>query len=133
MLDLDHFKRFNDERGHQAGDRLLKRAAACWRGELRATDVLVRYGGEEFGVILPASQLEDAAMVLERLRESTPGQQSVSAGVACWDGQETPDQLVGRADAALYAAKAAGRDRLMAAEPSQPGSAAPERGAATLR
>ena len=53
MLDIDHFKAFNDTRGHQNGDRLLKEAAAAWRDSLRAGDVLARYGGEEFAVLLP--------------------------------------------------------------------------------
>ena len=78
--------------------------------------MLVRYGGEEFAVILPASSLEDSPTVLERLRAATPSEQTVSAGVAAWNGHETPDELVGRADEALYAAKADGRDRLVAAE-----------------
>jgi diguanylate cyclase (GGDEF)-like protein len=115
MLDLDRFKRFNDDRGHQAGDRLLKQAAAAWSEQLRTSDTLARYGGEEFAVLLPGCALSDAQALLERLRNAMPGAQTVSAGVACWDGSESPDELVGRADAALYAAKRAGRDRLITA------------------
>jgi diguanylate cyclase (GGDEF)-like protein len=115
MLDLDRFKWFNDDRGHQAGDRLLKRAAAAWSGHLRSSDMLARYGGEEFAVLLPGCALHDAQVLLERLRMSMPEAQTVSAGVACWDGSESPEELVGRADSALYAAKRAGRDRLIAA------------------
>lgn len=114
MLDLDRFKWFNDERGHQAGDRLLKQAAAAWSEQLRASDMLARYGGEEFAVLLPGCTLHDAQALLERLRLSMPEAQTVSAGVACWDGVESPDALVGRADRALYSAKRAGRDRLIA-------------------
>jgi diguanylate cyclase (GGDEF)-like protein len=115
MLDLDRFKRFNDDRGHQAGDRLLKRAAAAWSEQLRASDMLARYGGEEFAVLLPGCRVEDAQALLERLRGAMPEAQTVSAGVACWDGEESADELVGRADAALYRAKRAGRDCLVTA------------------
>jgi len=111
VLDLDRFKSFNDERGHQAGDRLLKQTAASWSEQLREPDVLARYGGEEFTVLLPAIPAEDAAAAIERLRTATPGGQTCSAGIAIWDGSETADTLVGRADAALYAAKELGRDR----------------------
>ena len=112
LIDLDHFKLYNDEHGHQAGDRLLKSIAAAWRGILRAGDVLARYGGEEFAVALPGCSLEDAAALVARLRESIPEDQTCSAGVALWDGKEDGDALLGRADAAMYEAKAAGRDRL---------------------
>jgi diguanylate cyclase (GGDEF)-like protein len=111
LVDLDHFKRFNDTYGHQAGDRLLKSAAAAWGEALRTTDVLYRYGGEEFGLVLAESGVDQAIAVVERLRVVTPEQQTFSAGVACWDGQETAEHLVARADAALYAAKTAGRNR----------------------
>jgi diguanylate cyclase (GGDEF)-like protein len=113
MLDLDHFKRFNDQHGHQAGDRLLKSATAAWSAMLRTTDLLCRYGGEEFSVLLPGATTEEAAEVLERLRAVTPQEQTFSAGLACWDGQEISEELVARADRALYAAKAAGRDHVI--------------------
>jgi diguanylate cyclase (GGDEF)-like protein len=113
LLDLDHFKRFNDQHGHQAGDRLLKSATAAWRAMLRTTDLLCRYGGEEFSVLLPGATTEEAAEVLERLRAVTPQEQTFSAGLACWDGQEISEELVARADRALYAAKAAGRDHVI--------------------
>jgi diguanylate cyclase (GGDEF)-like protein len=113
MLDLDRFKRFNDERGHQAGDRLLKHATAAWSGQLRSSDMLARYGGEEFAVLLPGCTLGDAEALLKRLRVVMPEGQTVSAGVASWDGTESADELVGRADSALYEAKRAGRDRLI--------------------
>jgi diguanylate cyclase (GGDEF)-like protein len=115
MLDLDHFKSYNDEHGHQTGDRLLKAAAGAWRGELRATDVLARYGGEEFVVVLPRCDLEDALVLLARLRKATPEEQTVSAGLALWDGEEAPEALVARADEALYEAKNAGRNQVMVA------------------
>jgi diguanylate cyclase (GGDEF)-like protein len=115
LLDLDHFKRFNDEFGHQAGDRLLKGAAAAWSAQLRAVDQLARYGGEEFIVLLPGATAELATGVLERLRGATPAGQTFSAGVATWDGTETSEDLIARADQALYQAKDAGRDRILVA------------------
>jgi diguanylate cyclase (GGDEF)-like protein len=114
MLDLDHFKAFNDARGHLAGDRLLKEAAALWRDQLRPGDLLARYGGEEFVVLLPECDLDGARAVIERLRAATPTGQTCSAGVAAWGGSETAHALTARADAALYEAKRAGRDRLAA-------------------
>jgi diguanylate cyclase (GGDEF)-like protein len=120
LLDLDHFKRFNDRYGHQAGDRILKSATAAWSTRLRTTDLLCRYGGEEFGVLMPGATTDQAIEVLERLRAVTPQEQTFSAGLACWDGREISDELVARADRALYQAKDAGRDRIMvAAGPAQ--------------
>jgi diguanylate cyclase (GGDEF)-like protein/PAS domain S-box-containing protein len=115
MLDLDHFKDYNDERGHPAGDRLLKQVAATWREMLRPSDLLARYGGEEFGLVLPNCPREQGLEVVERLRSFTMGGQTCSAGVALWDGEESLDSLVSRADNALYDAKNAGRDRAIAA------------------
>lgn len=114
MLDLDHFKMYNDRFGHPAGDRLLKEASAAWHSALRRTDILGRYGGEEFIVLLPGADLEQATATLERLREVTPPVTTFSAGVASWDGTETSEDLITRADAALYSAKSAGRDRVVA-------------------
>ena len=116
MIDLDRFKEFNDERGHQAGDALLKEASARWRMTLRVTDFIARYGGEEFVVVLADCPLGEAMAVIQRMRAVTPEGQSCSAGVAAWDGSESADELVGRADAALYEAKRAGRDRVVSAE-----------------
>jgi diguanylate cyclase (GGDEF)-like protein len=137
LLDLDHFKRFNDDYGHQAGDRLLKGATAAWSAELRAVDQLARYGGEEFILLLPGATAELATGVLERLRAVTPAGQTFSAGVAAWDSNETSEELIARADQALYQAKDAGRDRiLVATEPpqaaTQPGSTAMTRDASQL-
>jgi diguanylate cyclase (GGDEF)-like protein len=115
MLDLDHFKEYNDERGHQAGDRLLKEVAGAWTSELRATDVLARYGGEEFALALPGCSIEDAFAVVERLRAAIPGGESCSAGIALWNGHETSAELLERADTALYDAKRGGRDRTFVA------------------
>jgi diguanylate cyclase (GGDEF)-like protein len=116
MLDLDHFKRYNDHQGHQAGDRLLKRLAGAWADELRATDILVRYGGEEFALALPGCEIEDAMTTVERLRAVIPSDQTCSAGIACWDGEEVGSELLDRADRALYEAKRSGRDRTVLAQ-----------------
>ena len=118
MLDLDHFKRYNDRRGHLAGDRLLVEATQAWHRALRPYDVLARFGGEEFSLILPGCDLADAVVLVERLRAAMPAGESCSAGIAEWDGAESADALVGRADAALYGAKRAGRDRAVIASPS---------------
>ncbi|GAA3190716.1 GGDEF domain-containing protein [Dactylosporangium siamense] len=117
LLDLDHFKRFNDTHGHQAGDRLLKEASAAWRSLLRPGDVLARYGGEEFGVILVGASPPEAMHVLDRLRAVTPQGQTFSAGLVRWDGVEAADEVVGRADEALYHAKHNGRNRVHLADP----------------
>jgi diguanylate cyclase (GGDEF)-like protein len=111
MLDLDNFKAFNDDRGHQEGDRLLQASAVAWRGELRDEDLLARYGGEEFTVILDAP-VHQAREILERLRAATPMAQTCSVGLTQWDRHESPEVLIARADDALYRAKHAGRDRI---------------------
>jgi diguanylate cyclase (GGDEF)-like protein len=110
MLDLDNFKAYNDRFGHQAGDRVLKEAASAWRAQVRSTDLLVRYGGEEFALLLPACELEDAVRIIERLRAATP-QVTCSIGVTSWDFHESSPELLQRADQALYVAKAEGRNR----------------------
>lgn len=117
LLDLDHFKRFNDEHGHLAGDQLLRDACSAWQDQLRSGDLLARYGGEEFGVLLPGTTLGDASVVVDRMRVATPFGQSFSAGVVCWDGVEGADELIARADEALYAAKRAGRNRVVGTRP----------------
>jgi diguanylate cyclase (GGDEF)-like protein len=115
MLDLDHFKNFNDTRGHPAGDRLLKETAAAWREELRTGDFLARIGGEEFALLLPQCSAADALMVVDRLRGRVPYEQTCSAGIVIHKPGESSDALMGRVDAALYAAKTAGRDRALVA------------------
>ncbi len=115
ILDLDHFKTYNDTFGHPAGDRLLRAVAAGWGTRLRETDLLARYGGEEFGLVLPDCDLDGAHHVLDELRLCMPDGSTCSIGVACWDGTESPESVVARADAALYDAKRAGRDRIASA------------------
>jgi diguanylate cyclase (GGDEF)-like protein len=115
MLDLDRFKAYNDSHGHAGGDRLLQAAAAAWTDALRGGDHIARYGGEEFLVLFPRCAAEHAAAAADRLRAATPSGATCSVGVAAWDGTETAQQLLARADAALYSAKAAGRDRTVVA------------------
>jgi diguanylate cyclase (GGDEF)-like protein/PAS domain S-box-containing protein len=112
ILDIDFFKAYNDAHGHPAGDGMLRDCAEAWDSELRGEDTIVRYGGEEFLVLLPGASLDQAAETVERLRAVTPDGQTCSAGLACWDFIESAEDLLGRADVALYAAKHAGRDRL---------------------
>ncbi|HTN49504.1 MAG TPA: GGDEF domain-containing protein [Burkholderiaceae bacterium] len=111
MLDIDHFKRYNDKRGHAAGDALLRGAAQAWAKQLRPTDLIARYGGEEFTLVLPACNEDQAAQLVDRLRPLMPDRQTFSAGVAAWDGEETTNELVQRADRALLQAKKRGRNR----------------------
>jgi len=115
MLDLDHFKIFNDEQGHQAGDRILQTVVSSWLAVLRAGDVLARYGGEEFTLLLNSCYLDKAQSIVERLRELVPRGLTCSAGLAEWDGRESEVALMSRCDAALYEAKSRGRNRLVVA------------------
>jgi diguanylate cyclase (GGDEF)-like protein len=115
MLDFDHFKRFNDKRGHGAGDALLRGAAQAWRKQLRPTDLLARYGGEEFTLVLPSCDADHAVALIERLRPLMPDHQTFSAGVATWNGADPPAELLRTADIALLQAKRAGRNRTVVA------------------
>jgi len=127
MIDVDHFKRVNDTHGHDVGDAVLATIAQLLKRDMRATDVVARYGGEEFVVLLPETELSGAAICAERLLDTVRthtfeevedlGQITVSVGAASLDleGDETGEKLVDHADAALYAAKHAGRDLGMVA------------------
>jgi diguanylate cyclase (GGDEF)-like protein len=115
LLDLDRFKSFNDRHGHPAGDELLRRTAIAWRGALRHADVLARYGGEEFAILLANCDRDSALDIVDRVRRATVDDETVSIGIAQWDGDESGDELIMRADRALYAAKRAGRDRVVLA------------------
>jgi two-component system chemotaxis response regulator CheY len=119
MLDVDHFKKFNDVYGHQAGDRVLRRVAGILREGVRIHDVVARYGGEEFVILLPATDANRASDVAERLRRTieeasgTPGAITASLGVTTFDGGDCDiETLVERADRALYHAKQSGRNRV---------------------
>ena len=115
LVDLDRFKLVNDTQGHSAGDALLREVAAGFAQAVRTVDLVARIGGEEFAVALPDASPEDAVAIVERLRTSLAAGVTCSAGLAIWDGEETPHELQDRADAALYRAKAEGRDRLVVA------------------
>ena len=115
MIDLDHFKRYNDRRGHPAGDAVLRGAAQAWLKQLRPTDLLARYGGEEFTLLLPGTDARQAQQLVDRLRAPVPDRQTFSAGIATWDGRESATEILQRADAALLQAKKAGRNRTMVA------------------
>ena len=127
MVDVDHFKRVNDSYGHAAGDAVLRSVAAFLRDNIRGPDIVGRYGGEEFLVLLPRARLESAMIqagrLCSRLRAAPveTGELSltitVSAGVAeLRRGSEDWQKLLSRADAAMYEAKAQGRDRWVAAQ-----------------
>jgi diguanylate cyclase (GGDEF)-like protein len=123
MLDVDHFKRINDEHGHAAGDAVLRALSEMLLCVTRRTDVAGRYGGEEFLVIMPQSRARNAGTFAERLRESvekarfpvvgTELRVTLSAGVAQYERSfGSPEDLLACADRALYGAKAAGRNRV---------------------
>jgi diguanylate cyclase (GGDEF)-like protein len=112
MFDLDHFKDFNDSRGHPAGDRLLKETAVAWREELRSGDFLARIGGEEFALLLPHCAIDDALTVVDRLRRRVRYEQTCSAGIVVQAPGESAEELMTRVDEALYVAKTSGRDQV---------------------
>lgn len=125
MMDLDHFKRLNDTHGHVVGDIVLKNFAEICQNGLRAEDIFARWGGEEFIALLPQTGRRSAAAIARRLISSVrnhPFQdesgnrvsQTVSIGAASWHGPgETLDEVINRADRALYAAKGSGRNRVV--------------------
>jgi diguanylate cyclase (GGDEF)-like protein/PAS domain S-box-containing protein len=116
FLDLDLFKAYNDAHGHPAGDGLLREAADAWRLSIRLSDLFARVGGEEFAVLFPHCPPGNAPALMERLRVATPKGETCSAGIAVWDGEESAEELMRRADAALYEAKEQGRDRAVLAD-----------------
>lgn len=120
MMDLDHFKRVNDQYGHGGGDKVLVRFSELLRAQTRPTDIVARYGGEEFVVLLPHTDLACAAALGERIRRIVGAETiapvtapvTVSIGAAQLRADDTGDALLDRADAALYRAKEGGRDRV---------------------
>jgi diguanylate cyclase (GGDEF)-like protein len=117
MIDLDHFKRYNDLYGHHAGDDVLRSVTQSWHRRLRPSDLLCRWGGEEFAVLLPNCTLPGAHRVAEDLRTTMPPNITCSIGIAEWDHHESHFTLTHRADQHLYTAKSTGRDRVCAAAP----------------
>jgi len=111
LLDVDHFKAHNDRHGHPGGDRALRELGARWGAVVRGIDVLARIGGEEFGLILPGCDADEALDVVERLRGDMPAGLTASAGIAIWHAPMTAEDVVARADRELYRAKREGRDR----------------------
>jgi diguanylate cyclase (GGDEF)-like protein len=116
VIDLDGFKHFNDEQGHPAGDRLLVECAAAWHATIRELDFLARLGGDEFALLLPGCGPGAAAGIAARLQEVMPPAARCSVGVANWRSDETIEQTLARADAALYEAKRGGGGRLVLGE-----------------
>jgi diguanylate cyclase len=126
MLDIDHFKKFNDTWGHQTGDQVLRLVGLTLKNAISAPDIAARYGGEEFAVIMPDTTLDEAIMKADQIREAIRdrklikrstgeklGNITISAGVARFEKDDTMLTLIERADAALYSAKRAGRDCVM--------------------
>jgi diguanylate cyclase (GGDEF)-like protein len=112
MIDLDHFKRFNDTRGHLEGDAFLREMGSALRGSFRVNDFIARYGGEEFVVAFENCDLEQAQVLLARLSTVIPYAQTFSAGITQTDGSEMPEVVLDRADKAMYAAKQNGRNQV---------------------
>ena len=112
ILDIDNFKHLNDERGHLHGDQVLKSVASILDENVRETDTLTRFGGEEFVIVMPNTGLEGASILGERLRRIIAEKVSItlSGGVAAALDGDNAQTMLGRADAALYSAKAAGRN-----------------------
>ena len=126
MTDIDHFKKFNDTFGHLTGDQVLRLVAVSLKHNVKGQDVAARYGGEEFAVILPLTPLAQAVTVAEHIRRAvqskelvrrstneTLGRVTISIGVATWHKGDTIATMLERADTCLYAAKAAGRNRVI--------------------
>ena len=122
MIDIDHFKRINDTYGHLAGDDVLKAVAKTVSNALRSSDILARLGGEEFVAILPKTDMRGAVMVAEKIRESiehdikSPCTVTASFGTSTWTDSLTSEELLRRADEAMYQAKKMGRNRVVAYE-----------------
>ena len=126
IIDIDHFKSFNDTYGHQTGDQVLRLVAMTLKSNIKGKDLAARYGGEEFVAILPSTDIEGAVIVAENIRRAIQakellkrstneklGRITASFGVAAYRADDTPATLIERADRCLYAAKHAGRNRVI--------------------
>jgi diguanylate cyclase len=129
MCDIDHFKQFNDTWGHQTGDQVLKLVANCISENVKGRDTAARFGGEEFAVVLPQTELADAVRLAYQIRSKVESKKlvkkstgdilgviTISIGVAQYDMKEGTESLIQRADACLYAAKRMGRNRVMSGQ-----------------
>jgi len=126
LLDIDHFKQFNDTYGHQTGDQVIRLVAMTLKSSIKVNDLPARYGGEEFAAILPGADLTGAITMSESIRKSIQskelkkrstneklGRITASFGVACWEVDDTSATLIERADRCLYAAKRTGRNKVV--------------------
>ena len=126
LVDIDHFKRFNDTYGHQTGDQVLRLVAMTLKSNIKGKDVVARYGGEEFAAILPSTDLEGAVILADNIRKAIQakellkrstneklGRITASFGVAIFQSDDLPSSFIERADRCLYAAKHAGRNRVI--------------------
>ncbi|NNN21547.1 MAG: GGDEF domain-containing protein, partial [Acidimicrobiales bacterium] len=112
------FKRFNDSFGHQAGDQILRSLAALMSSRMRSQDVVCRFGGEEFSLLLPDTDTKGALELVEEIRAKAHESPSLthitfSTGIATWDFEESAEELLARSDAALYEAKDSGRNKVI--------------------
>ncbi len=119
LLDMDHFKTINDSHGHLAGDNFLRSIAKLLKDGIRNTDTLGRWGGEEFLIVCPETELQSCSLMAEKIRARvavhdfpTVGRKTVSAGVASYRSGDTYDTLLSRADKALYSSKDSGRNKV---------------------
>ena len=116
IVDIDNFKDLNDQYGHQHGDQVLCDFAQLLMGSLRIVDIIARYGGDEFVVVMPHTDIPEAELVGERLRSEVERRMpfTICVGVAAASDADTPESLIKRADDALYCAKTSGRNRILA-------------------
>lgn len=123
LLDIDHFKKFNDQFGHNAGDELLVKVSDILKECSRDQDLVVRYGGEEFLLVLPSTKLEAAQILVDRIQSTIKEKTEItfSAGIAMHAEELSFDELVEQADKCMYTAKTEGRDRYILAPSPQPG------------
>jgi diguanylate cyclase (GGDEF)-like protein len=137
LLDVDHFKQINDKRGHAAGDLVLSALGKLLNNTLRTCDIVARWGGEEFVLVLPSTSIDGAEQTAERVRDlleradikDANGDRipvTASFGVATYSGSENLEQMVDRADRAMYLAKSGGRNRVVCDEPLLQSGAAAE-------
>lgn len=116
MIDIDNFKQYNDESGHQRGDEALEKIARILESSVRSMDLVARYGGDEFAIILPHTDDQEGAVVAARIRKAIDAENfplTISMGIACYKGEPiAPTDLISKADLALYNAKYNGKNQL---------------------